>query len=178
MMAMQKDILAILKDHGFNWIRLRIFVNPAADGGYSKEGFCDLEHTLQVAKRSKRRAWGSCSTSTTATPGPIRGINGNQRRGPTSTGPSLRKPSTITREDVMTALKKQGTTPDMVQIGNEISNGFLWPDGKVWENKEWDAFCGLIQAGIDWCQGSRSFGEDHGASRLGWPECAVQGISG
>jgi arabinogalactan endo-1,4-beta-galactosidase len=37
----------------------------------------------------------------------------------------------------------------MVQIGNEISNGFLWPDGKVWESKDWEAFCGLIQAGID-----------------------------
>ncbi len=24
----QKDILAILKDHGFNWIRLRLFCNP------------------------------------------------------------------------------------------------------------------------------------------------------
>ena len=51
--GVQKDILAILEDHGFNWIRLRIFVNPEAEGGYSKEGFCDLEHTLQVAKRVK-----------------------------------------------------------------------------------------------------------------------------
>ena len=33
----QKDILAILKDHGFNWIRLRIFHNPKAEG-YSKKG--------------------------------------------------------------------------------------------------------------------------------------------
>ena len=49
----QKDIFTILKDHGFNWIRLRIFVNPAAEGGYSKEGFCDLEHTMQMAKRVK-----------------------------------------------------------------------------------------------------------------------------
>ena len=49
----EKDVLAILKSHGFNWIRLRIFVNPEAEGGYSKEGFCDLEHTLQMAKRVK-----------------------------------------------------------------------------------------------------------------------------
>ena len=33
--GVQKDILAILKDHGFNWIRLRVFVNPAEEGGYS-----------------------------------------------------------------------------------------------------------------------------------------------
>ena len=36
----------------------------------------------------------------------------------------------------------------MVQIGNEISNGFLWPDGNVWKSGKWDVFCGLIKAGI------------------------------
>jgi arabinogalactan endo-1,4-beta-galactosidase len=50
--------------------------------------------------------------------------------------------------DVVTALKKQGTPADMVQIGNEISNGFLWPDGNVWKTGKWDVFCGLIKAGI------------------------------
>ena len=27
-------------------------------------------------------------------------------------------------------LSRNGVMPDMVQIGNEITNGFLWPDGK------------------------------------------------
>ena len=31
----QRDAIQILKDHGFNYIRLRIFNNPAKDGGYS-----------------------------------------------------------------------------------------------------------------------------------------------
>jgi beta-galactosidase len=35
-----------------------------------------------------------------------------------------------TRE-VMTALKNQGTTPDMVQVGNEINHGICWPEGNV-----------------------------------------------
>ena len=34
----------------------------------------------------------------------------------------------------------------MVQIGNEISNGMLWPDGKLPAN--WDHFADLIKAGI------------------------------
>src|SRR5437773_4763229 len=41
------DVFQILKDHGFNYIRLRVFVNPAAPRGYaatSKEPFCDLAH--------------------------------------------------------------------------------------------------------------------------------------
>src|SRR5690242_532938 len=39
----QEDAIRILKDHRFNYIRLRIFVDPAADSGYSPhKGFCDL----------------------------------------------------------------------------------------------------------------------------------------
>ena len=36
--------------------------------------------------------------------------------------------------DVCTSLKAQGTTPDSVQIGNEINVGMLWNDGKVVNN--------------------------------------------
>ncbi len=36
--------------------------------------------------------------------------------------------------DVCTSLKSQGTTPDSVQIGNEINVGMLWNDGKVINN--------------------------------------------
>ena len=31
----------------------------------------------------------------------------------------------------MTALKAQGTLPDMVQVGNEINHGMVWPDGEI-----------------------------------------------
>ena len=49
-----QDAILLLKEKGFNYIRLRIFVDPAADSGYSpKKGFCDLAHTLVMAKRIK-----------------------------------------------------------------------------------------------------------------------------
>jgi arabinogalactan endo-1,4-beta-galactosidase len=32
---------------------------------------------------------------------------------------------------VLIALKEQGTLPEMVQIGNEINHGILWPDGHI-----------------------------------------------
>src|SRR5690606_12096854 len=32
---------------------------------------------------------------------------------------------------VVTELQAQGTTPDMVQVGNEINHGIVWPDGNV-----------------------------------------------
>jgi hypothetical protein len=48
-------------------------------------------------------------------------------------------------KEVIAAFKKQGTSPDIVQIGNEINNGFLWPDGKP---SDWDKFTTLLKAGI------------------------------
>ena len=63
-------------------------------------------------------------------------------------GAGLEKAVDDHTRDVVAALKRQGTPPDMVQIGNEISNGFLWPDGNAWKSGKWDMFCGLIKAGI------------------------------
>jgi len=37
--------------------------------------------------------------------------------------------------------------PDMVQVGNEVINGMLWPDGKLPGN--WDNFAELLEAGIN-----------------------------
>ena len=43
-------------------------------------------------------------------------------------------------------LKAQGTTPDMVQIGNEVTNGMLWPDGRAKDH--FDNFAELVKSGI------------------------------
>ena len=49
-----KDAIEIIKDHGINYVRLRIFHDPAQDSGYSpKKGFCNLDYTKQMAKRVK-----------------------------------------------------------------------------------------------------------------------------
>lgn len=47
---------------------------------------------------------------------------------------------------VLSGLGEQGTTPDMVQIGNEVTNGMLWPDGRAKDH--FDNFAELVKAGI------------------------------
>ena len=47
--------------------------------------------------------------------------------------------------DVLNALKAQGTLPDMVQVGNEINHGILWPDGAFTNT---DNLAALLKAGI------------------------------
>jgi len=143
--GVEKDAIYILKDHGFNYIRLRIFNDPAADSGYSPhKGFCDLEHTKQMAKRIK--AYGMKFlldfhySDTWADPG-------KQFK------PAAWKDLNIfllsqTLHDftikVLIALQEQNTLPDMVQIGNEINHGILWPDGNV---KQINNLAALISAG-------------------------------
>jgi len=56
--------------------------------------------------------------------------------------------------EVLTALHRQGTSPDMIQVGNEINGGMLWPDGKTWRETPDEAIGGdqafieLLRAGI------------------------------
>jgi len=146
--GVQKDIFVLLKEHGFNWIRLRVFYDPKTQRGYSSRGYCDLPHTLQMAKRIKAAGMGFLLdfhySDTWADPG--------KQFKPAAWadlhGSELEKAVYDHTRQVVSELKKQGTLPDMVQVGNEISNGMLWPDGQVWKSGRWDIFCGLIKAGI------------------------------
>ncbi len=48
--------------------------------------------------------------------------------------------------DVLNALKAQGTTADMVQVGNEINGGMLWNEGST---SNWTQLAGLLNSGYD-----------------------------
>lgn len=145
--GVEGDALEILRDNGFNYIRLRLFVNPRSELGYSqRDGYCDLEHTLQMARRIKDagmyflldfhysdnwadpqkqilpQAWQTFSYEEVCN-----AVYEHTR-------------------DVLIALEKQGTAPDMVQVGNEVSNGMLWPYGSV--RHSFEGLCGLLREGV------------------------------
>ncbi len=140
-----KDALEILKDHGFNYVRLRIFNDPAQDSGYSpNKGFCDLQHTKAMAKRVKDAGMKFLLdfhySDYWADPG-------HQNKPAAWKGlsfPELKKALYDYTFMVMTELKQQGTLPDMVQVGNEINHGMVWPEGDI---KSIDSLAQLIQAG-------------------------------
>jgi arabinogalactan endo-1,4-beta-galactosidase len=161
--GVQKDILQILKDHGFNYIRLRLFVEPTNQGGYSRQGYCGLDQTLPMAKRVKAAGMGLLLdfhySDTWADPGkqtkPLawRALPLDQ----------LIKTLRDYTRDVITQLKTAGGGPDMVQIGNEITPGMLLntlpgarggggaqtistqPEGSA---RNWDILSSLLKAGI------------------------------
>ncbi|MBS4044177.1 MAG: glycosyl hydrolase 53 family protein [Chitinophagaceae bacterium] len=130
--GIEKSAIEILKDHGFNYVRLRIFNNPSTDSGYSpKKGFCDLNYTLKMAKRVKDAGlkllldfhysdyWADPGKQ--YKPAAWRNLSFSE----------LKKALYNYTKNVLEELKAQGTTPDMVQVGNEINHGIVWPDGNV-----------------------------------------------
>ena len=143
--GVQKDMIQILKDHGFNYIRLRIFNNPAADSGYSKKGYCDLANTEKMALRIKATGMGFLLdfhySDNWADPGkqhkPAAWKHADFQH--------LQDSLTAFTKNTLLALKAQGTLPDMVQVGNEINHGMLWPDGST---KHLDTLAAFFKAGI------------------------------
>lgn len=144
--GVEKDAIEILKEHGFNYVRLRIFNEPANDSGYSPgKGFCDLEHTKAMAKRVKAAGmkflldfhysdyWADPGKQ--YKPAAWRGL----------AFPDLKQKLYEFTKQVIYELKAQGTTPDMVQVGNEINHGIVWPEGSI---SHPDSLAQLLQAGI------------------------------
>ena len=144
--GVEKDPILILKDHGFNYVRLRIFNDPARDSGYAPgKGFCDLEHTLAMAKRVKAAGLKLLLdfhySDTWADPG-------RQNMPAAWRALSFTDLKTALYDytvHVLTELKNAGAEPDMVQVGNEINHGLVWPVGSI---NRLDSMSQLISAGV------------------------------
>jgi len=53
-------------------------------------------------------------------------------------------------KNVILAMKAANVLPEMVQVGNEITPGMIWPDGKIYKEtgEDWTCFTTLLKAGI------------------------------
>jgi arabinogalactan endo-1,4-beta-galactosidase len=135
-----KPGLQLFKDHGYNWIRLRIFHTPT-------ELPNDLAYTLTLAKEAKKLGYKFLLdfhySDTWADPAkqflPLAWEGRSHQE-------LVDSVFNFTRNTIV-AFREYGAMPDMVQIGNEVINGMMWPDGKLPEN--WKNFAELVQAGIN-----------------------------
>lgn len=127
-----QDGLTILKNHGVNWIRVRIWNNPyyVGDEGVGA-GNTDEAKALEMAKRAKALGmkvlvdfhysdfW----------------VDPGQQKKPDAwkndSGDKLVQDVYDYTAKVIKDFNAQNVTPDMVQIGNEINNGMLWPDAQL-----------------------------------------------
>lgn len=82
--------------------------------------------------------------------------NSNGGTGSTTSDPLSQLKSNITShtQEILKALKENGITPKWVQVGNETTNGMLWPTGRLWDDKGdltdgWKNYTSLSNAGYE-----------------------------
>lgn len=131
--------LEILRSHSYNWVRLRLFHAPTDLPN-------NLAYTIALAQQAKKLGfhflldlhysdtWADPGKQ--FTPAAWKDLPHDQ----------LVKTFFAYTRDTISSFRTAGVLPDMVQVGNEITHGMLWPDGRLPEN--WDKFAELVKAGI------------------------------
>ena len=149
----REDPFVMMREAGWNFVRFRIWNDP-------KGGWCDKAHTLALAKRAAAQNFKISLdfhySDWWADPG-------KQNKPSAWKALPFNKLVKATRDytfDVVSAMIAQGTPPYMVQVGNEITAGMLWPDGKVSGNTPgvWKPLIELLKGGFkgvhDACKGN------------------------
>ncbi len=134
---------ALLKKYGVNSVRLRIWVNPENEP--ESKGYCSLEHTLRMAERIRENGMSFLldfhSSDFWADPG-------HQKKPLAWAGLGRAELEQTVYEytrNTLMEFKRQGVLPHMVQIGNEIRSGLLFPEGEL---PDYQGMVSLVNAGI------------------------------
>jgi arabinogalactan endo-1,4-beta-galactosidase len=147
------DGMQILYNHGYKWARIRVNVEPTSSD-YAM--FTNLAYAVSSGKKAKSLGfkllidfqysywWADPSNQWTP--------DGSKSSANWSTTDISTLDTQVYNytKSAMQSLVNGGATPDMVQIGNEITNGLLWPlggpyqTGGSWKNMAW-----IINSGIN-----------------------------
>ena len=148
----QQDALDILKANGVNYVRLRLWVDPKdAKGQAYGGGDNDLATTLALAKRAKAQGMKLLLDFHYSDFWTDPGKQFKPKAWEKMDYPQLKTAIHDYTRDTIARFKQEGVLPDMVQIGNEINSGILWPEGKSWGQGgcEFDRLAGLLNSAID-----------------------------
>ncbi len=131
--------LQILKNHGYTWVRLRIMVDPVSLPN-------NLEYTLASAKAARKLGFKLLLDFHYSDDWADPAHQWTPRAWTKMTHAELEKAVFAHTRDTIAAFRREGVMPEMVQVGNEVTSGMLWPDGKLPDH--WERFAGLLIAGI------------------------------
>ena len=141
--------LSLFRAHGYSWVRLRLFNHPTRLPN-------NLEYTLATAKAAKQLGYKFLLdfhySDTWADPGKQPMPKAWESK---SHAEVVQAVFEFTR-DTVAALRAGGVLPDMVQPGNEVIQGMLWPDGKLPAN--WDNFADQMRAAVKGVEAGRGDG--------------------
>lgn len=125
------DIFTVLKNLGMNSIRLRVWVDP-----YDENGWSGQRDVVDMSKRAMEAGMAIMVdfhySDIFADPGKqiIPGAWSSYSKDPAKAASALASHTT----SVLNALKTAGVVPAWVQVGNETNNGMVWDAGRI----DWD----------------------------------------
>ncbi len=140
------DLLVILKRNGVTAIRLRVWNQPGQPSAAASDPTVNSSPAQVVAMAQRAKAAGLDVmidfhySDGWADPGKQYPPLDWQAM----TVPQMTAALETFTQQTMQALKQAGVTPKWVQIGNEITQGMLWPLGRV---PEWESLAGFLKAG-------------------------------
>ncbi|KQQ40116.1 arabinogalactan endo-1,4-beta-galactosidase [Duganella sp. Leaf126] len=136
----QQSLLATLKKQGMDAVRLRVWVDPAA-------GYNNLRDTLVKARRVKEAGMRLMIdfhySDDWADPAKQFKPLAWQHYSVDQLAAAVADHTRTT----LTALREAGITPEWVQVGNETTNGMLWPEGDA--NTHMQHYARFVTAGYD-----------------------------
>ena len=134
----ERDNITLMSELGLNAARFRVWVNPMY-------GDCDMHDVLAMAKRAQDQGMAIMInfhySDWWADPGkqniPARWRHYNYE--------AMKRALAMHTTETLQLLKDNGVDVKWVQIGNETTNGFLWPMGHTPDNMK--QYAGLTEAG-------------------------------
>jgi arabinogalactan endo-1,4-beta-galactosidase len=139
------DLIAIMAAHGCTSFRVRLFVQPTMRNAVIQ----DIAYFTELGKRIKQAGalflldlhfsdtWADSAHQAKPAAWEDLDFAGLEAKVESYTA------------GVITACKQAGCLPDIVQVGNEVLPGFLWPEGQIEAGDGgWERFTALLKAGI------------------------------
>lgn len=141
---------------GWNAVRVRLFVNPEnAPESAKKEGVCqDVNYIIPLCKQVKASGMKLMLdfhySDTWADPSKQFTPKAWKQANVEALADSV---YAFTKHSLL-RLRKEGIEPELIQVGNEITFGMLWPSGRVDPLKEdnWDTLTRFISRGSEACR--------------------------
>ena len=155
--AEQIDPLDAFLENGVNWMRIRVWNDPRSRVGEPYlAGTCDMEHYIRLAKLVKAKGYKLlldfhysdfwADPAKQMIPKAWEDLDVD----------ALAEAVYTYTKTCLQAAVEEDVAPELIQVGNEITNGMMWPAGRLEQadgtRGNYENFCKLVDAGCRACR--------------------------
>ena len=148
--GVERDVLDIIKDYDVDTIRIRLWNDPKSeDGEPYGAGNNDLEETIAIGKKVTDAGFGVLLNFHYSDFWADPGKQIKPKAWANYGADELEKAVYDFTLESLQRVLDAGVNVTMIQVGNELSNGLLWPEGKV---PNYDNIARFVSSGIRACR--------------------------